>query len=382
MKIRDGYQKIILANETYLMPYGQNAASRAHALKLNATSEFLWDALVRGLDEDQLLSLAAKEFEATEEDLPVLREDIRHFISALAANGIVQLSDSDKPHSSYEPSYYQIGSLVFAYYGPCELYDRFFKKFACGKTEHADQEIYLKIGMPRFKENGSILLRTEELQICEADSLYRFFFRRNWGIYEMTIRKDGGLTTVYCAPDAFDEEHIEQVFHALRFAFLLLAQKHHLYALHSASFLYKEKAWLFSGPSGTGKSTHTNLWHELYNVPLLNGDLNVIGIENGVPMAYGLPWCGTSEISTKKNYPLGGIVFLKQAHENHVFTPASPEKAFMLMQRLISPVWDAEMQKKQASFCESITEITPVFSLHCTKDPAAAETMKHAIDQL
>ena len=179
MKIRDGYQKIILANETYLMPYGQNAASRAHALKLNATSEFLWDALVSGLDEKQLLSLAAKEFEATEEDLPVLREDIRHFISALAANGIVQLSDSDKPHSSYEPSYYQIGPLVFAYYGPCELYDRFFKKFACDKTEHADQEIYLKIGMPRFKENGSILLRTEELQICEADSLYRFFFQRN-----------------------------------------------------------------------------------------------------------------------------------------------------------------------------------------------------------
>ena len=64
------------------MPYGQNAASRAHALKLNATSEFLWDALVRGLDEDQLLSLAAKEFEATEEDLPVLREDIRHFIKS------------------------------------------------------------------------------------------------------------------------------------------------------------------------------------------------------------------------------------------------------------------------------------------------------------
>ncbi len=382
MKIRDGYQKINLANETYLMPYGQNAASRAHALKLNATSEFLWDALVSGLDEEQLLSLAAREFEANEEDLPVLREDIRHFISALAANGIVQLSDSDKPHSSYEPSYYKIGPLIFAYYGPCELYDRFFKKFACKKAAHADQEIYLKIGMPRFKENGNILLRTEELQICETDSLYRFFFRRNWGIYEMTIRKDGSLTTVYCAPDAFDEEHIEQVFHALRFAFLLLAQKHHLYALHSASFLYKEKAWLFSGPSGTGKSTHTNLWHELYDVPLLNGDLNVIGIENGIPMVYGLPWCGTSEINTKENYPLGGIVFLKQAPENHVLTPASPEKAFMLMQRLISPVWDAEMQKKQASFCESITEITPVFSLHCTKDPAAAETMKDAIDQL
>ena len=33
-----------------------------------------------------------------------------------------------------------------------------------------------------------------------------------------------------------------------------------MFALHSASLLYLEKAWLFSGPSGMGKSTHTALW--------------------------------------------------------------------------------------------------------------------------
>ena len=255
MKIRDGYQKVKLAGETYIMPFGQNAANRTHSLKLNETSEFLWDALVKGADETQLVTLAAKEFEASEEDLPVLRDDIRHFISGLAANNIIILSDSAEPYSSLQPSYYQIGPLTFAYYGPEELYHRYFEKFACDPVDHADQKIYLRIGMPRCKENGTILIRTNELQICDAGSIYRFLFREDWGIYEMTIQKDGGLTIAYCRPNAFEEDHIEQIFHALRFGFLLLAQKHHLYALHSASILYRGKAWLFSGPSGTGTAS-------------------------------------------------------------------------------------------------------------------------------
>lgn len=127
MKIRDGYQKVKLAGETYIMPFGQNAADRTHSLKLNETSEFLWDALVKGADETQLVTLAAKEFEASEEDLPVLRDDIRRFISGLAANNIIILSDSAEPYSSLQPSYYQIGPLTFAYYGPEELYHAILK---------------------------------------------------------------------------------------------------------------------------------------------------------------------------------------------------------------------------------------------------------------
>lgn len=82
------------------------AAHRTHSLKLNETSEFLWDALVKGADETQLVTLAAKEFEASEEDLPVLRDDIRHFISGLAANNIIILSDSAEPYSSLYARHY------------------------------------------------------------------------------------------------------------------------------------------------------------------------------------------------------------------------------------------------------------------------------------
>ena len=92
-------------------------------------------------------------------------------------------------------------------------------------------------------------------------------------------------------------------------------------------FLYRGRAFLVSGSSGTGKSTHSALWHDLYQTPLLNGDLNLLGIRDNIPYAYGLPWCGTSGICTPKDYPLGGIIFLKQAAIDQVQSLQPDEKS-------------------------------------------------------
>ena len=51
---------------------------------------------------------------------------------------------------------------------------------------------------------------------------------------------------------------------------------------------------------------------------ILNGDLNLLGLENGIPILYGIPWCGTSGISSTKRVPLGGIFFLKQAARDKI----------------------------------------------------------------
>lgn len=111
-------------------------------------------------------------------------------------------------------------------------------------------------------------------------------------------------------------------------------------------YFYQGKAWLFSGSSGTGKSTHANLWANRYHTPVLNGDLNVLDIKNGLPYLYGLPWCGTSETYTTTTYPLGGIVFLKQAPFNRVNSLPPDEQALFLMQRMISPTWTKDLLLK------------------------------------
>ena len=153
-----------------------------------------------------------------------------------------------------------------------------------------------------------------------------------------------------------------------------------LFALHSSSILYQDKAWLFAGPSGTGKSTHAALWENEFETPLLNGDLNLIGISDEIPVVYGIPWCGTSGIYTANTHPLGGITLLKRAAGNGALPLTEDERQLKVMHRLISPSWTNEMLSRNLDFAADLQRRIPVFCLQCTKDAAAAHTMKQIID--
>ena len=160
-----------------------------------------------------------------------------------------------------------------------------------------------------------------------------------------------------------------------------LAQKKGMFVLHSASLLYLEKAWLFSGPSGMGKSTHTALWKKLFDTPFLNGDLNLIGKEGDQFVVYGIPWCGTSEIFTVEKKELGGIVLLEKAPEDKIVSLTKEQKTLRVMQRMISPPWTAGLMKKNLAFAEEIANEKPVYFLRCTKNDTAAEVMHHRITE-
>lgn len=89
-------------------------------------------------------------------------------------------------------------------------------------------------------------------------------------------------------------------------------------AIHSSTIIYNGKAYMFSGLSGTGKTTHTNMWTEYYNVEILDGDMCICGIKNEKIYAYGSPWHGSSGKFLNKRVELGGIIFLHQAKENYI----------------------------------------------------------------
>lgn len=195
------------------------------------------------------------------------------------------------------------------------------------------------------------------------------------------MTKDGHLVQIYCS-SAVTESNLENLFHAIRPFFLFIAQKSGKFAVHSASLLYKEKAWLFSGHSGMGKSTHTNLWKELFGTPLLNGDLNLIGEENGrflftVFRGAELP----ASVSTHEKQRLGGIVSAgRDAKDNRfeIMTPA--ERVLRVMQRMISPSWTDELVSRSLAFAETLTDEIPVFHFLCMKNPSAAHKMRQRID--
>ena len=113
---------------------------------------------------------------------------------------------------------------------------------------------------------------------------------------------------------------------------------------------------------------------------MINGDLNLLSFKDGAPVVYGLPWCGTSGIFDTRTYPLGGIILLQQAPENHVESLEAHEKALLVSQRLISPSWTKDLLHSNLLFSEKLSSEIYVARLCCNMENEAAATMKDAID--
>lgn len=90
-------------------------------------------------------------------------------------------------------------------------------------------------------------------------------------------------------------------------------------AIHSSCIVCKERAYLFLGESGTGKSTHTRLWREhIAGAVLLNDDSPIISVEEDGVWVYGSPWSGKTPCFKQERYLLGGCVRLSQAPYNKI----------------------------------------------------------------
>ena len=72
---------------------------------------------------------------------------------------------------------------------------------------------------------------------------------------------------------------------------------------HGAAFVWRQKAWLFAAPSGTGKTTQYRLWKLLFGdeIQMLCGDKPVIEIEHGGTTVFPSPWRSFRNVSKMLN---------------------------------------------------------------------------------
>ena len=84
------------------------------------------------------------------------------------------------------------------------------------------------------------------------------------------------------------------LFNVFREMFILAYVGKDRLAIHYSSIIYDDKAYLFAAPSGTGKSTHANLWKDEYECEILNGDVSiaqtVIEDKDKSIIIHGCPW--------------------------------------------------------------------------------------------
>lgn len=380
MRQNKGYLLTEINNIPHLLPYGQMIADQKRGMQINATGAYLWKQLEEDLTMEDLLLRSAAYYEIPAAESAEFEKDISTYIKQLMLSGIIVEDARDNASVFYEPVNLLIGGLNLQIWGPSEAVPSEWKDFVIDSPEIVHQKILLHMGPPSIRKNGLLLIRNEELVVMVAEEEYIFLFPASAHIEEIHLKKDGTLAHCYCMPPYSDDFRYD-LFHALRLVYLYLAQRKGMIILHSASLLYREKAWLFSGHSGMGKSTHTNLWKELYDISLINGDLNLLAFENGQPVVHGIPWCGTSGICTTKTYPLGGIILIQQAPTDRVEELSTDRKQLLVTQRLISPSWTPELFLKNLELVEKLSKDILVCKLHCTKNPSAAEIMKGYIDE-
>lgn len=152
--------------------------------------------------------------------------------------------------------------------------------------------------------------------------------------------------------------------------------------LHSAAMAYRGQAVLFSAPSETGKSTHTQLWKQFYqdDVVLFNDDTPVIRPKDAQFVACGTPWSGKTEINENREYPLAGIVFLKQVPENTIRRLSPIEAAVNLMNQTHKPVFE-HLMDKHMDILQAILQNVPVYELGCTISKEAVDLVKDTLFQ-
>ena len=156
--------------------------------------------------------------------------------------------------------------------------------------------------------------------------------------------------------------------------------------LHASSVAYEGRAYLFSAPCGTGKSTHAGLWQQVFgdSAQRFNDDKPALRRRQGKWFAYGTPWCGKDGINLNQKWSLGGICFLEQGPENSIRRLTPAESIGRFLSQTLKKLRPEEMELLLKHLDLLLREI-PVFLLVCRPDEAAVrlsyETMRRAAEE-
>lgn len=161
---------------------------------------------------------------------------------------------------------------------------------------------------------------------------------------------------------------------ALMLCYLLATVQKNTALMHASAVVNGGKAYLFLGRSGTGKSTHSNLW--LQHIPgceLMNDDHPIIRLNNaGQAIAYGSPWSGKTPCYRNTSAPVGGIVRIKQAPHNHI-RRLTPIEAYASLTTSCSGMsWDKELADGKDRTLKGVIAATACYTLECLPNEAAA----------
>lgn len=206
---------------------------------------------------------------------------------------------------------------------------------------------------------------------------YRIELRYADGTKPHVVETDRGFTKVKALIRWEDRYAATALISMLRIVFAQAILPYEAISLHSSVVVNEDRAFLFMGKSGTGKSTHSTLWlRHIEGTELLNDDNPVVRLVDGKAVAYGSPWSGKTPCYRNENAPVAAMVRLKQGPRNR-FEPLEDIAAFGALLPGCSVLrQDGRLHDMLCMTLTALIETVCVGGMECLPDKEAAEVCR------
>ncbi|MCD7823693.1 MAG: hypothetical protein LUG86_06755 [Oscillospiraceae bacterium] len=155
--------------------------------------------------------------------------------------------------------------------------------------------------------------------------------------------------------------------------------KYNRFLMHGACISCDDKGYLFTAPSGTGKTTHISLWKKYLSdrIDIVNGDKPILSVEDGTVTVYGTPWAGKEKWQKNRSVKLDGLCFLERG--GNYITGISPEDC---LERLFHQVYISREEPfagKTLELLDEMLTLVPLYLLHCDISEGSVRTSFEAM---
>ena len=144
--------------------------------------------------------------------------------------------------------------------------------------------------------------------------------------------------------------------------------------VHGSAVAVDGNAYLFTAPSGTGKSTHARLWRQYLGdrAVMINDDKPLLKFEKDSVLVCGSPWSGKHRLGTNMTAPLKGICLLSRDAHNSIATASIEQDFPALLQQFYRPE-DAQRTAQTLTLIDRLLQTVPLYRLRCNMDLDAAQ---------
>ncbi|MBR1850165.1 MAG: hypothetical protein IJ789_02205 [Bacteroidales bacterium] len=277
---------------------------------------------------------------------------------------------------------------------------RYYNIARCTIGVEGEHELELLARLPGFGvfavaagEPDLVVSFGHTVEIPQQEPLHRFDFEesgyscRYYGTGTervFVMERDGGKLYALRQADSHAWASSVDEPSALRFliwmAMSIYGTPRGLAPVHAACISFENQAVAFLGESGTGKSTHAQLWlKNVAGTKLLNDDSPILRVGQNRAELFGSPWSGKTHCYSNIGLPLRALVRLNQRATNSI-EPLNMLHAIAAIEPSLPPAlrYDEAMTDHRLTMIARLTRLCGVFAMGCRPDDEAARMCQAA----